>query len=82
MGTNSYGTNDSGARADEFAVDVVEEIARANAVDPVDLDPLSGVVDLDALDELLRRSASEVRIEFEYERHTVTVRGDGRVTVE
>ncbi|WP_265110263.1 HalOD1 output domain-containing protein [Halosolutus halophilus] len=75
-------TNDGAENWDEPATRVVEEVARAKNVDPLDLDLLSEVVDPDALNDLVSHAPREVRVAFEYERHTVTVRGDGHVRVE
>lgn len=66
---------------------VVEEVAAAEGVDPVKLEPpLHEVVDPDALDQLFEsipggpdRAAGKVT--FEYLEYEVTVTADRRVTV-
>lgn len=82
MQTDTCGTNGESANWVDPATKVVEEVARAKDVDPLDIDPLTEVVNLDALSKLVRCSTGEVSIEFEYERHTITVRGDGDIHVE
>lgn len=52
---------------------------------PVDLAPLADYVDPDALESFFSGPPSEVaarRVSFEYEDHTVTVEGAGRVRVD
>ncbi len=76
-------TLSGGAEArDETAVQVATAVARAKGVDPIELDALHEVLDPDALDDLVTSTPGPVCVEFEYERHTVTVRGDGHVVVE
>lgn len=64
---------------------VVETVAEAENVDPLDLDPLYGVIDPDALEELFTATAGSPRssgkITFEYHGHTVVVSNDGSVTL-
>jgi len=66
---------------------VVESVAEAKGVDPVDLNPpLNDVVDLDALDALFSPVGgvprSLGRVEFSYDGYVVVVEGNGSVTVE
>lgn len=60
---------------------VVEHVAEHTGVDPLELDPLYNAIDPDALDQLFRRSGTEVGVctlEFSYAGYLVTVAvGDG-----
>lgn len=82
MPPNTPEPDDRTENRDEPATTVVREIADGKDADPLDLGRLSETVDPDALNDLVTRSPGAVRIEFEYERHRVTVRGDGQVHVE
>jgi hypothetical protein len=66
---------------------VVESVAAAEGVDPVELTPpLNDIVDLDALDALFSPVGGVPRavgrVEFRYGEHLVVVGADGTVTVE
>ncbi len=63
---------------------VVEAVAAAEGVDPIELEPtLGSVIDVDALNELFdRRPGGAGRVSFSYHGYHVTVGSDGRVTVE
>lgn len=66
---------------DALSVRVVEAIANAAGADPLSLDPpLFEVVDMDALDRLVRQDACS-HVEFEYDDHLVVVDGDGSISV-
>lgn len=82
MQTDIHGTTGGVENWEEAATKVAEEVARAKGIDPIELDPLYEVVDPDALNELVTHATDVVRIDFEYEGRTVTVRGDGHVTVD
>lgn len=66
---------------------VLEAVARANDVDPVDLDPsLADAIDPTALDRLFEPAAVEDsvgrrRLSFEYHEYHVTVHASNRVDV-
>lgn len=63
---------------------VVEAVADAEDADPLDLPPLFGVIDPDALDSLFssRLGTSPVgEVSFSYGGYDVTVAADGRVTL-
>lgn len=77
-----------GGAAEQIPVseEVVSAVAAARGADPLDLDPLSNVIDPDALDALHERDGpggtrSPDRIEFTYDGRRVAVSGDGSVTV-
>lgn len=68
---------------------VVDAVAEAEDVDPIELDPLYAAVDPDALDAVIRsqregpitpRTSTLVR--FDYQGYHVTVTGDGAVDVD
>lgn len=64
---------------------VIEALAAANGTDPCDLPRLYEVIDLDALDRLVRgddRQRTGVRVEFVVAGCDVTVEADGRVVVQ
>lgn len=76
----------AGVRSGPVSTAVIDAVADANGVGPLDLEPrLDGVVDPDALDRLFRRSASEApraagRLAFRMAGCDVVVRSTGRVT--
>ncbi|WP_226005977.1 HalOD1 output domain-containing protein [Natrinema salinisoli] len=70
--------------ADEWsepAMKIVQKVSRAKGVDIVDLEPLYDTVDGDALDSLLRTADQDVEVTFQYAGYTVTVRGDGQISL-
>lgn len=71
-------------RSEPLSQVVVEAVASAEGVDPLDLEvPLYDAVDPDALDALFRSGATvDGRVEFEYHGYEVTVTGDGHVTLD
>lgn len=60
---------------------VVRAVSRRTARDPLELPPLFGVIDPDALDASVR-SLSAGSISFEFAGHAVTVDSDGDVELE
>jgi hypothetical protein len=61
---------------------IVEQVAEAEDVDPVELNPpLGDVVDPDALELLCESSDDAVRVEFEYCGYDVTVYGENDILV-
>jgi len=71
--------------SDSVVYSLLETVADAERVDPVDLPPLSDAVDPEALNALARPVADErspVTVQFEYCGYAVEVVGPGRVTVE
>jgi hypothetical protein len=64
---------------------VLETVAAAERVDPVDLPPLADAVDPQALNDLFAPAAGEgapATVRFEYCGYEVTVRESGAVTAE
>lgn len=67
---------------------IVEAIADAKGVSPVDLQPpLYEAVDPDALEQFVasvhdRPNTTDLRVTFTYAGHEVTVSGDGDVSIE
>jgi hypothetical protein len=64
---------------------VVQEIADALSVDPLDLEPMYDHVDLDALNTLFRttaQSGESISVDFTAEGYAVTVSGPKPVQVE
>lgn len=71
-------------RSESLSQVVVEAVASAEGVDPLDLEvPLYEAVDPDALDALFQSGTTvEGRVEFEYYGYEVAVTGDGCVTLD
>jgi len=66
-----------------IALAVVEKVASIKKVDPLDLPPLYHTIDTDHLDGLVTSlSNPDDSITFRYADNTVTVTGDGDVSVE
>lgn len=69
----------------EISHTVVTAVAEAKGVDPLDLTPLTEVVDVDALDRMFRPTAtsqpSSLELSFWMAGCDVVVRGDGEVVV-
>ena len=65
------------------SVAVIDAVAAAEGVDPTELDPLSGEIDLEALDRLLLNSAPDTCgvLRLCLAGWNVFVSGDGRITV-
>lgn len=63
-----------------YVFSVLQRVATERGVDPIELPPLAGVVDPDALDRLLR-SSEAASITFSYCGYDVTVTSDGRVSI-
>lgn len=67
---------------------VIERVAEAEGVDPIEIDPLYSVIDPDALDSLFRPQLKEsavpdsnAALRFEYHGYDVRVTATGRVTL-
>lgn len=72
-------------RTEPLSQAVVESVARAEGVDPLDLEvPLYDAVDPDALDALFQQdgTSGDGRIQFSYYGYRVTVTGAGHVTLD
>lgn len=67
---------------DDLVVDIAEEIAAREGVEPTDLPPLARTVDPEALCALVAsQSAESITVEFTYQGYHVTVTGGGGVEV-
>jgi len=63
---------------------VVATLAEVKDVDPVDLDPLNGTIDPDAMDALfseLNGMGDETHVSFTHADHAITVTSGGVVTI-
>lgn len=75
------------ADATRPSVRVVEAVADAKGIDPLDVEPLSHAVDPDALDALFAPRAdatprdADASLQFTFAGHTVVVDADGTVVV-
>ncbi|SEP99877.1 HalOD1 output domain-containing protein [Natrinema salaciae] len=67
--------------SDELIEAIVEQIADAEGVSPLELVPLATVIDPEALCALCRRGASERIVKFRYQGHRVRVSSGDQVTV-
>ncbi|WP_459192006.1 HalOD1 output domain-containing protein [Halosimplex sp. J119] len=68
----------------DLSVAVIESLAEAKGITPVDIEqPLYDVVDPDALDRLFTDGESPVsgRVVFDFEAHEITVHSDGDILV-
>lgn len=74
------GTSPEADSGDDIGLRIVREVAATLGRRPMDLEPLAGLVDVDALSSL--SSARSVDVSFEYEGLRVSVRRDGTVDVE
>lgn len=68
----------------EITTQIVEAVAEAKDVDPLDLDPIYDVINLDALAALFGettrgQSQADSRVVFSFEECEITVYGDGTV---
>lgn len=77
---NESGTSSGPNSGDDVGMRIVQKVAAALERDPMDLEPLAGIVDVDALSSLA--STQSVDVSFEYEGLQVSVRTDGTVDVE
>lgn len=69
---------------DGAALTIVETVASVQERDPTELDPLSSIVDPDALNTLFASTEAETSgalIQFEYENCLVSVTADGNISV-
>ena len=62
---------------------VLESVSSLRGVDPTDLDPLYGFVDPEGLDALFvpDARASDTSVTFGFQNDTITVHGDGTITI-
>lgn len=67
------------SQAETVTYRVVQSVADAAGVDPLDLPPLYDAIDPDTLAAMT--DETEVGITFQYAGHAVEVRSDGSVTV-
>lgn len=75
--------SDADPHRGDLVVAVTDAVAEATDRNPTELDPLYESIDPDALTALFAgRNPSDTRIEFEYQGQTVTIDGDGQVTVD
>lgn len=91
-GTMSQSTADTGGTyqiddGEQLSSGVVHAVADAEDADPLDLTPLYGAVDPDALDALFASltddsEASVDEVTFDYHGYDVTVTADGVVRIE
>lgn len=66
-----------------IATRVVHAVARANGDEPTELQPLTEVVDADALNQLFETSSNvKMELQFEYEGQTVSIDHTGEVSLQ
>ena len=75
----------AGSGGDSLVVDIVERLAAARGVDPLDLPPLNGYIDVDALATLFQSADGGSTpfgvVRFRVEDHEVRVYHDGTIYV-
>lgn len=85
MTETAPGTVRTVRRSDHVTEAVVDAVAEAKGVDPLELEPLYTVVDPDALNNMFRpavgSASSALELSFSMEGCEVVVRGDGEVAV-
>lgn len=84
--TSEVSAADGEVATDSLSITVVESVAEAAGVDPVDLPPLYTAIDPDALDQLFgKRLVSDTTavgsVRFVYDGYEVTASAGGDVTV-
>jgi hypothetical protein len=67
--------------AEEVIATIIDVLADAKDVSPMELDPIYDYIDLDALSRLLNRADADLSVTFTHGRHRVQVYDDGTVTV-
>lgn len=60
---------------------VIQAAEEVTGIDAVELPPLYGAIDPDALDALVQSADRTARVEFDYGDLAVTVQGDGEISV-
>lgn len=74
---------EDGNRSEHVSQKVINEVATATGVDPLDLEPLYSVIDPDALNAMFRRTdgstSASLTLHFTMEGCEVIVHGDGEV---
>lgn len=78
---NSGGEVDSGSD-DHVALQVVEQLALAEGLDPSDLPPLFPVIDLEALDTFIESAPPDTTVSFSVKGYDIEVSGDGTVSLD
>lgn len=66
----------------ECLFEIIQEVAKIEQVDPVDLPSLHDSVDPEALTDIVNSSNEDLRIQFSYYGYEVGVTGNGSVAVE
>jgi hypothetical protein len=81
---SSSGADDTGTPPERASLRVLYAIAASRGVDPTELKTdLYSVIDPEALDRLVGMDSTTLQsVSFEFEGHSVTIRGDGRVLVD
>lgn len=73
--------NEKAQSKTEITSKVVETVAGAAGVDPLELNPpLFAVINPDALEAVYESASEQFKVEFEYAGYLVTISGDGTVT--
>ena len=67
---------------DELLQAVVNTVADAEGVSPLELQPLASVIDPDVLDTLFPSETGAVTLEFDYQGYRVRLSGADRIIVE
>lgn len=81
MMSESLRTRPQPTLQDPPSVRIVEALATARGADSMDVEPLYGQFDLEAIDTLVENSRGDLVVEMTVGGYDVTVRGDGSVEV-
>lgn len=73
---------DGGENKAEPATQIIEEVAKAKCVDPLDLSLIRKKVPPEAINDLCQNTSCDIEVTFEYEGYRVTVTEDGRVLLD
>ena len=81
QGTDAFETSVAFDGSEPPSRSVVRAIEAATGTDALDLPPLHGAIDTEALDDVLRSAGADARVSFEYASLEVTVVGTGDIRI-
>ena len=84
MAWTARGRGDSGTderTSESPSMRIIEAVAAARGADSTEIEPLYGLYDLEAIDELVQNSRGDVRLQLSVDGHRVEVGPDGSVDI-